>query len=343
MNVSNDIEDGIHFSLPDDVYHSIPALSATGVKNLLISGPDFYYRCPWLNPSYEDDETDSAAMIAGRAYHARILEGREVFNGRYGPTFDAPENCLRTIEDIQTALAVAGVEAKCKRKSEWIEKIRETDPSALLYDDLKEQHEAAHEGKELISGKLIAKIETAAAMIENHKGLSKCFGGGFPEVTIIWQEDGVRFKARIDYLKPRAFSDLKTFENFMNKPIDSAIYSAMASRKYHIQFSFYMRAIEKAKELAVIDEGPANEWLAEFRASEPHGCYAVFQQKGIAPLARGKKFLRGSVWACGEAAIEEAIRRYKDFSARFGALPWIDDTAIDEFVDLQFPAFAVEL
>jgi len=343
MIASPDIVDGIHFGLSDEIYHVIPALSASGIKNLLISGPDFYYRCPWLNPAYEDEETDSLAKVAGRAYHARILEGREVFNDRYGPLFDAPANCLRTIEDIQTALADSGVTEKFKRKSEYVAKIKEIDPSAPLYDHLKEQHEAAHEGKELISSKLIAKIEVAAAMIESHPELRRCFIGGFPEVTIIWTDDGVRFKARIDYLKPRAFSDLKTFENFMSKPIDGAIYSAMASRKYHIQFTHYMRGIEKAKELPVIGEGPPNEWLAEFRAGEPHGCYAIWQQKGIAPLARGKKFSRGSIWSCGEVAIDEAIRRFKHFSELYGDLPWVDAEPIGDFLDDQFPAYTTDL
>jgi hypothetical protein len=258
-----------------------------------------------------------------------------------------PPKCLKTIEEIQIALANAGEpDVKCKRKSEWIAKIKEVDPSALIYDDIKEKHEAVYDGKELIGSKLISKIEVAAAMIENHPDLCKCFVGGFPEVTIIWNENGVRFKARLDYLKTRAFSDLKTFENFLSKPIDSAIYGAMASRKYHIQFSFYMRATDKAKELPVFvtpGHGPSPEWLEEFRASEPHGCYAVWQQKGIAPLARGKKFMRGSIWSCGEVAIEESTRRFKQFSEHFGNLPWVDQEQITEFQDDQFPAYTTEL
>ena len=63
----------------------------------------------------------------------------------------------------------------------------------------------------------------------------------------MWTENDIRFKARFDYLKPKAIVDLKTFGNFMNKPIDSAIYSAMASGKYHIQAAFYMRAFQAAR------------------------------------------------------------------------------------------------
>jgi hypothetical protein len=90
MKQTPDIPDGMHFGLDAEVYHAIPALSASGIKNLLISGPDFYYRCPWLNPAYEEEETDTVAKTAGRAYHTRILEGRQTFYQQYGPTFDAP-------------------------------------------------------------------------------------------------------------------------------------------------------------------------------------------------------------------------------------------------------------
>lgn len=345
-----DIPDGIHFGLDDEIYHSIPALSSTGIKNLLISGPDFWYRTPWLNPAYEDEETDSLAKIAGRAYHTRILEGKEVFYSKYGPTFDAPPNCLKTIEDIEEALAEHGVTVKLKRKSQWVEKMREVDPSALLFDDLKEKHEAQYEGKELLGHKLIASIEVAAKMVEAHPQISKCFKGGFPEVSVVWKEEAnedgeaVRFKARFDYLKPKAFSDLKTFENYMMKPVDGAIYGAMASRKYHIQFCHYMRASDKAKELPVYgDVIPDDAWLQAFRASEPHACYGIFQQKGIAPLARGKKFLRGSIHSCGEVAIDEAVRRYKHYRQRYGDLPFVDETPIQEFRDDEFPAYTTDL
>src|SRR5689334_7216613 len=93
------------------------------------------------------------------------------------------------------------------------------------------------------------KIEIAAKMIECHPENKKLITGGYPEVTIVWHEDGIRFKARVDYLRPKAMIDLKTFANQLGKPVESAIIYAMASGKYHIQAAFYMRAIEAAKRL----------------------------------------------------------------------------------------------
>jgi hypothetical protein len=343
MNAAPDIADGIHFGLDADVYHNIPALSASGIKNLLISGPDYWYRCPWLNPNYEDEETDTAARIAGRAYHKRILEGREAFRATYAETFHAPKGVLETIEEMRVALAEIAIVLPSKaKKPDCIAAVREHLPAAPVLDDLRQRHMELHDGKEFISPELIAKIEVAAAMIENHPDNKKLITGGYPELTIIWTRDGVRFKARPDYVKPRAFTDLKTFANFLNKPIDAAIYSAMASGKIHIQLCFYMRALEAARTLPIFGK-PDPAWMKDFLACEQHGCYVLFQAKGIAPLARAKKFSRGSVWGCGEAAIEQAIRRFREYSERFGDLPWIDDEPIRELEDLQFPAYAVEL
>jgi hypothetical protein len=345
MNQTPDIQDGMHFRLPAEVYHAIPALSASGIKNILISGPDFWYRCPWLNPDFEEEEEDTLARIAGRAYHTRILEGRNAFHAAYAETFSAPKYALKTVEDMAEALSKVAVTLPSKaKKPDYIAAVRVHCPDELIFDDLREKHNARHDGKEFLSADLMAKIETAAKMVECHPDNRKLVTGGYPEVTIIWTENEIRFKARLDYLKPKAIVDLKTFANFLNKPIDSAIYSAMASGKYHIQAAFYMRAFKAAQAAArPSDFTGDDDWLRHFTDCEEPGFYFLFQQKGPAPLARAKKFLRGSMWSCGEVAIEEAIKRFRENMDHFGDLPWVDTAGIEEFRDDQFPTYSTEL
>ncbi len=84
-------QEGVFFGMAEDHYHAVPALSASGVKNLRMSPLDFYMRAPWLNAHYEadnDEPEDSFAKVLGRAYHKRILEGREAFIACYAPAFD---------------------------------------------------------------------------------------------------------------------------------------------------------------------------------------------------------------------------------------------------------------
>lgn len=336
------IQDGVYFHLPEQDYHEIHALSASGIKNILISNPDFWFRSP-MNPMRVDDPTD--AMTIGKAFHKRILEGREKFHDSYAVAFEAPKDCLRTVEDLKDALIKCGIEKPKGLKPYLIEQLLERQPNALILDELKADYELLHHGKEFLSAELIGSIEVSAAMIEKHPALSKCFSGGYPEVSVIWTEDGVRFKARFDYLKPRALIDLKTFGNFLNKPIDSAIYSAMASGKYHIQASFYLRAVKVAQAAAApVDFDGDPKWLRAFTDCKEHDFFFIFQAKGVAPLARGKKFNRGSLWSCGEVAIDEAIRRYKFCMETFGPdTPWVDNIPIDEFDDSLFPAYTTEL
>jgi hypothetical protein len=342
------IEDGVYFSLPESDYHALPALSASGIKNLLISPMDFWARS-WMNPLKDIDEEDGDEpewKIIGHAYHKRILEGKTAFDACYAPTFEAPKGCLKTIDDIETHLREIGADTKgCNSKPKWIARLKEVEPAALIYDELRAGYLKKHDGMEFLPIEAITKIELAAAMIEKHPHLVKCFRGGYPEVTVIWSENGVPFKSRFDYLKPKAVIDLKTFANLMNKPIDSAIYSAMASRKYHIQAAFYLRAVKAAQTLSHPVDFPGDDkWLEAFTDCTEHDFFFVFQQKGIAPLARGKKFIRGSLWACGEVAIDEAIARYKHGVETFGPdAPWIDNAPIEEFDDSMFPAYATEL
>lgn len=335
------MRDGVYFNLQEDEYHALPALSASGIKNLLVSPLDFYMRS-WMAPAEVRDSEDSFAMILGRAYHKRILEGKEAFYKSYAPEFVAPEGCLKTIEDLKAALPADVETKKAKKKEDFIELVRNTLPAAPIYDLLKHDYLTEHDGKEFLSQKIIAEIEIAAAMIEKHPEISKCFRGGYPEVSVVWTEGDVRMKARFDYLKPKAVIDLKTFGNYQNKPVDAAIYAAMASGKYHIQAAFYLRAVEMAKRLP--------EWHgidAGFRQRvfecEAHDFFFVFQQKGIAPLARAKKFTLGGIYGAGCAAIEDAIQRFKHYREKYGEDPWVDDAPIDDFEDLLFPAYTTEL
>lgn len=352
MTDAADIKPGVYFDLPDEFYHSIPALSSTGIKNLLISPMDYWARS-FMNP-FREDEVDSDARMIGKAYHKRILEGKEAFDACYAPDFIAPDECLKTVDEFKEALAAKGIEAKGKRKREdYVALARDSLPDALIYDDEVAKHEATHKGKLFLSQKLLDKIEISAAMIEKHPHLSKCFRGGYPEVSVIWEEDGILMKARFDYLKPKAIIDLKTFANQMNKPIDRAIYSAMAGNKYHIQAAFYLQAVERLKDFlraghtAVTPKRPdipdTAAWFDSLLECEEHGFYFVFQNKGVAPVARGKKFERGMIYGAGVAAVDDAKRLYRACLAKFGTDPWLDDAPIDSFEDDNFPIYTTEM
>lgn len=337
------IEDGLHFGLPEELYHAIPAISASGIKQLL-AHPMMFWANSWMNPHREQNDTE--ARTVGKAYHKRILEGKEAFYSAYAPKFSAPADCLTTQDDLKKLCAESNL-AVSGTKAVLVDRLRGAGVAFDYYDDLLEAYQDEHDGKEFLSEDLIARIELSAAMIEKHPALSRCFVGGMPEVTVVWTgKDGFRYKCRFDYLKPKAIIDLKTFENMGGKSVDRAIYLAMASYKYHVQGVFYGEvaapmAVKFAKEGRVFGYAPP-EFLKSLSEAEEHGFYFVFQQKGTAPIAKGKKLPRGAVWNAGSAAIEEAIRIYKQNFETFGTDPWVDTGDIDQFEDMMFPAYATE-
>lgn len=342
------MEDGLYFNLPESEYFDIPRLSASGIKKLMIDPLNYWHSCSWLNPFYKRRESD--AMALGSAFHRRILEGSELFYKHYAPDFEASDDCVKGTEEIKECIRNLGTKPKGRKKAEYIAQLQELDPSIQIYDLLEQEYESTNAGKEFLSDSMLREIEYTAAMIEKDPIVSKCFSGGMPEVTVLWTEDDVQFKARLDYLKPRAIIDLKTFSNPMEKPIDSAIYAAMATRKYHVQAAFYMRAAAKAAEFAESYYDPFSEredieeeFNRKLASTKEFDFYFVFRQTTEAPLVRAKKFERGMMWSIGETIINDAVEKYKECQKIFGTDPWIIPREIESFEDSNFPPWMSEL
>lgn len=339
------MEPGLYFGLPEDDYHAAFALSASGVKSLRISTLDFWARSP-LNPDREDDDTD--AKTIGRAYHKRIVEGREAFSAAYAPWIDKRDypNACFTIDDIKEAIVAAGHKPAGKRKDEYVMQLLEVDPAAVVWDQLVAHHAAIHAGRQLLDPRIISRIEISAAMIENHPQLGQAFRGGYPEVSVFWTDTDheIPMKARFDRLKLKAISDLKTFENVQGMPVDRAIARAVSSYKYHIQARLYLDAVKEAK--ALIRAGRVfgdvdKAFLDGLLASDGHTFLLVFQQKGVAPLARGC-ILPPTILDIGASELADAKVTFAKCLERYGTDPWVDVSDVRTFDPTEFPAYLAE-
>ena len=364
MNKPAEYTPGIYFGMSDETYHRLPYLSATGIKNLLVSPMDFWARS-WMNPWKEEDEQETEAKTLGKAYHKRILEGRAAFDAAYAPDFQVFDpDIIKGNDAMQAHLKSLNYSGYSKLKKDGlIAAIREVDPGAQIYDVLKADYEESHRGKIFLDDAMIRKIELSAKMIECHHALKYYFVGGFPEVSVIWDDEeyGVRMKARFDYLKVNAVNDLKTFANMMNKTIERAVYGEMASRKYHIQATLYLRAVEAAKQHVrdgyfhisnqmsqdlSLDQKNFHQWLAAFRDAPPHAFNFVFQQKGPAPVSVGAVFDRlDPMYEIGEACIRQGVDVFQNAVQVFGTdgTPWVDMREPIMLHHMQYPAYANEL
>lgn len=352
---------GIYFGMPEDEYHADTAFSASGAKDMLVS-PLTYWINSALNPDKEDNDT--AAKLAGKAFHTRILEGIEVFESRYAVKPDK--------EDYPDAIMDgAGLRAHCEtlglKKSgsnaELCERIMEADPVTELWPVILAEFEGSAEGKEIIKAGLANDIKRQARIVEMHESARKAFSGGYPEVSMFWidPETGVRMKARGDYLKVRALVDIKTFSNPMGMPIDTAVGRAVANYRYHVQAAVYCDGVERVKELyrehgdsVVFGESPEKEWLDAFSEPKPHAFVFVFLESGNVPNVRVREFRQTETyaqmgastnlyWSAGHAGYRVAIEQYKRCMDHYGPeLPWIDPQPMRPFTDTDFPQYMME-
>lgn len=342
--------DGVYFGLAEDVYHAQPRLSASGIKATQASIEDFWHDS-WMNPLPDREEKDSLTL--GNAYHARILEGREALDRQFAPMINKGDypGALETVDDLKKRLKELDLKVG-GNKPDLIERLRAADPDAVIWDDVVSEYGKAHAGKTFLHADQLQRIEYAAAFIEKHPTLGKAFRGGYPEVTVLWtdRETGVRMKSRIDYLKPRAIIDLKSFANKSMKNIERAITGEIANYRYFIQAAVYCEALDQAKELVkagkvIGDVDP--DWLKQCCATPEHQFMFVFQKSTKAPLVRARIIPRDRMLIeSGRSAMKIGMRQFREFYDRFGdqGEPWIDIEAMQpvNVEDDEIPVWAFE-
>lgn len=251
------IEPGIYFHLPEEIYHRIPALSASGVKALQISPAHYWRNCaPW---NWSGDGKKESHFVFGDAGHKGILEGMDKFEALYGVEYDAREfDGLVTNGDLKDHLSSMHLPTS-GNKPDLIKRIREGNPEKgiagdteiLILDEEKAKHGATLDGKTLIKNedyeKIVEVLERMQAV-----GMDRQMQGdeGASEVTFVWHDEGLGClcKARVDRVNgpEKPVIDLKSFSNKSGREMEAAAHHAFTTLKYHYQGAFYLRALTVA-------------------------------------------------------------------------------------------------
>ena len=342
--------EGVAFGLPFQSYLDAGGLSFSLAKSA-ITPLDVWTRLP-ANPHREVEEPSFHKEL-GAAYHARICEGREAFAERFVADLDPADypDALRTNDELKAELVRLGVKPPTT-KAAMIEALEAAGYQGQIWQRLREEFDRKNAGKVFLEAKQIERIEWAAAMIERHPHLAPVFRGGFSEVSIFWREpeSGCPMKARLDKLHMKAIVDLKSFSNPYGKTFEREVAYAIAARKYYLQAAIYIDAVRAARRMwreksgfYIAGEGAAHpnpDWLDQWAAIEDDPAFIfVFQQTGVAPVARGYRMPRGNVLSIGAIEYAEIARRVMEWSRAYGDDPWVDDAPIVELQDLDFPAF----
>jgi hypothetical protein len=248
-------------------------------------------------------DRDTPAMRFGRAVHCMVIEGRAAFERQYAPT-EYPGN-VKAGKDERAVIAARGQEALARED----------------YD------------RALIAG----------TYIKSDPELAKAFHGGAGEVSVFWTENGIRKKARFDYLKVGSIVDLKSTYEQDELEFDDNCKRLIAKRRMYVQVAHYMAGRDRLGWF--LQQGMVNgphdpKWLSAVTAAKEYVWVWVFYQSGGAPETWGTYTDRASkLYDLGVSYVSLAEHNYKTFSEKFGTAgePWVRTRKLERYQEDEQP------
>jgi hypothetical protein len=302
--MTNDLPDGIYFDLPHDEYVRLPRLGSSSINDLRTSPATFWMKS-WLNPNRAADETHGRdPKSVGTAYHMARLEP-ERFAETYARGFDVSDHpeALRTDTEVCAVLSEMG-ETQRKKGEDALTRavrLRSAGYEGEIASLLEAQHNAEMGDKLALAPEVWDNVQVAMRLIRNNSDIAALLTGGMSEVSVLWTENGVPMRARLDYLRADGWADVKSFSNPYGKPVDQCIVDAFRFNRYYVQAALYDRGVEAIRrgELEIMDEPPALAFditQAMRRAQSALPCHYVFvQSDGSANILARNVRLRAPV------------------------------------------------
>lgn len=127
LDANGELVAGIYLDMPNDVYHSLNALSSSGLKSF-IESPALYYRDYMQGAIRKRTTAFRRTMDAGTYGHELVLEPHGFYDRYFREAVPADyPDALTTIEQIESALVEAGQPAK-EGKAEKLARLQRIDP-----------------------------------------------------------------------------------------------------------------------------------------------------------------------------------------------------------------------
>lgn len=212
---SGELNVGIYTDLPNELYHSLPALSSTGLKTFAQS-PRHYYR------EYKSDIERTRTLQQERTFgtgslgHELILEP-DGFYDRYASELNIHDykddtEIAVTLEQIKKYLKSEGIKTS-GTKAELVKRAFQHDPNCKVWDVIKEKHAIANKGKAMVDSVVWNDAHRIQQTHLDHPISNQIISGGYAELTMIakCQETGMWLKIKFDYVRPDGIAaDVKT-------------------------------------------------------------------------------------------------------------------------------------
>lgn len=354
---------GIYFNLPEQEHHDDPALGSSSIKALLTNPVNgFWKKSPHgrrvmeaLGLAEPEAEEVSLAQQFGSACHVAVLEPHR-FDDCYIEAEDAPPEYLTSKDVIREGLIAAGASLPPRHagREEYVMAAKRA--GLKVMEDWKADFLIKAGPRKVLSRRWRAQlrmiehlIDVKRADLDGHSLREMNFSNGYPEVTIIWEEHGVRMKARVDYLRTGGMIDLKTYACPDDKAPVSHFLSQIATWAYDLQAAHYSEAWRQIGPF--IDQGlvhgvVSNDFLARLRKScakmeaenrRPAWRWIAVSSMGM-PEVDFIDFPDGL--AIGAALVQrnQAVETYRRYVEQFGLdQPWVamrgrivaDDVTLD--------------
>lgn len=286
------LDQGIHFGVPEDRYHQDvapePSLSNSIAKILVRQSPlHAWHRHPRLNPDHEPDEGGDAADMGSIIHKLLLGVGAEIeeVRVRYGSKHD---KAGQFVTDWRTREAAEARDAA-----------RAAGRIPVLPHVLAQAHQAA---------------AAARKQLARHPDGSMLFEPGKPEATLVWQEDVIWCRARVDWLLDDPTLppiDLKTTK--LSAAPDS--WERRVQQEYAVQAAFYQRGLR-----ALGREPRAPMLFLVVEQEPPFGVSVLAPAPSLMELADREVERAIQIWT--RCIRDDAWPGYPPFTAWVEAKPW---------------------
>jgi hypothetical protein len=335
---------GIYFGLDADPYHADRALGSTSIKDLALDPVD------WQYDQLHGTDAETPALVFGSALHARVLEGSAAFENQFyrkAQKAEYPEAMI-TADDIRSFLRNNGTTVGGK-KEDIIDRASGLPDCPPIWDLIEAEHERLNEGRTALTQRQWEAITVAAQWMQQDQWLKDVmidgtFIGGMPEVSVFYEVDGVRLKARFDYLAKHAIFDLKSFAVMFKENASAAIGKTIGRQRYDLQAAAYIKAWQAGRELwkagQVFGECPKGFLSEVYDRPFPLWIWIMLKTTG-APQCYVRPFdQRSNAYGFAVHQVETAIKAYSAAVAEFGIdADWIPNNPVHSIEDTDLPAW----
>lgn len=180
-----------------------------------------------------------------------------------------------------------------------------------------------------------ADVCKAREILDRLPDVAYLFEGGWPEVSILYEIDGVPMKSRIDYLTHSRILDLKTSGRQFN---DFNIFcrDLFYSNKVYLQLMLYAQAIEAAQDLPVFG---TPEQVTFFKNIDLKllAAVVVHQKTPLAKVLALNSQKCPDLFKLGQTEIKKAVDLYRDCKSEYGKQFWPTPISPEILLDSDFP------